>query len=116
MLLLWYVVWASIAVPWRSFRAQPSFERVEFDPFGGSARSQVLNVLAFVPLGLVGSRLGWTPKTVALVGACTSALTELLQLFSSRRFPSTTDLLLNTAGALIGIIVARAWRSRHGAR
>lgn len=115
ILVLWYVGWAYIAVPWRSFRAYPSFERIEFVPFAGSMRSQILNLLAFIPLGFLGSRLGWTPKTIALVGAGTSLLTELLQLFSARRFSSATDVVLNTVGTLLGIIVARAWQSRNAA-
>jgi glycopeptide antibiotics resistance protein len=35
------------------------------------------------------------------VGAGTSLLTELLQLFSSRRFSSATDVVLNTVGTLL---------------
>lgn len=73
--------------------------------------TQILNFLVFVPLGLIGTRLGWSPRTVALVGAGTSALTELLQLFSTRRYPSVTDLILNIAGTLTGIAVAISWQS-----
>jgi glycopeptide antibiotics resistance protein len=109
-LSLWALAWAFVAIPWRSFRLGPSLERVELIPFlDGSPRTQVLNVLVFVPLGIIGMRLGWSPRTVALVGAGTSALTELLQLFSTRRHPSVTDLILNTTGTLIGIALAIAW-------
>jgi glycopeptide antibiotics resistance protein len=88
----------------------PSFRRVELIPFvGGSIRSQFLNFLVFVPLGIIGTRLGWHPRTVILVAAGVSGLTEFLQLFSSRRYPSTTDLILNTAGALIGLMIAGRW-------
>lgn len=109
-LAFWYAAWCYVAVPWRSFRPRPSFRNVELLPFAiGSLRAQLLNVLLFVPLGVIGIRLGWSPKTVALVGVGTSVLTELLQLFSTRRYPSTTDVILNTAGVLIGIALARGW-------
>ena len=111
-LLLWGVLWVYVAIPWRSFRPSPSLQRVEWVPFAiGSPRTQILNFLVFVPLGLIGTRLGWSPRTVALVGAGTSALTELLQLFSTRRYPSVTDLILNIAGTLTGIAVAISWQS-----
>jgi glycopeptide antibiotics resistance protein len=106
------MAWAWVATPWRSFRLSPSLERIELIPFlDGSPRTQILNLLAFVPLGVIGVRLGWSPRTVALVGAAVSALTELLQLFSSRRYPSITDLILNTAGVLIGILIAIGWNN-----
>ena len=104
------MAWAWVATPWRSFRLSPSLERVELIPFvDGSPRTQILNLLAFVPLGVIGVRLGWSPRTVALIGAGASALTEVLQLFSSRRHPSITDLILNTAGVLIGILIVIGW-------
>ena len=108
------MAWAWVATPWRSFRPSPSLERVELIPFlDGSLRTQFLNLLAFVPLGVIGIRLGWSPRTVALIGAGASALTEVLQLFSTRRHPSITDLILNTAGVLVGILIASTWeRSR----
>ena len=105
--MLWGALWAYVGLPWRSFRLQPSFQNVEIVPFvDGSVRTQTLNLLAFVPLGIIASRLGWNPRTVALAGFCVSALTELLQFFSTRRHPSTTDLILNTAGTVIGITLA----------
>ena len=105
-LAVWCVFWAWIAVPWRSFRPLPSFRHVELIPFTtGSARSHVLNVLVFVPLGILTARLGWRPRSVVLVAAGVSGTTEILQLFSTRRFPSTTDVILNVVGAIIGLLV-----------
>lgn len=74
----------------------------------GSLRGQLLNVLAFVPLGIIATRLGWRPRTVIVVGFAVSLLTEFLQLFSTRRYPSTTDLILNTMGVLLGVAIAVA--------
>jgi glycopeptide antibiotics resistance protein len=103
----WFLLWARIGFPWRSFQWTPSFRRVELIPFAvGSPRTYLLNVLAFIPLGVIGVRLGWHPRTVTLVAAGVSGLTEVSQLFSRGRYPSTTDLILNTSGALIGIAIA----------
>jgi glycopeptide antibiotics resistance protein len=107
-LAAWCVFWAWIALPWRSFRPVPSFRNVEVLPFaGGSIRSHLLNVLVFVPFGILAARLGWRPRNVLLIAAGVSAVTEVFQLFSSRRYPSTTDVILNTLGAVIGLLVMR---------
>jgi glycopeptide antibiotics resistance protein len=103
----WLCVWVWIAVPWRSFQSTPTFQRVELIPFAiPGTRTQVLNLLAFVPVGLLGVRLGWRPGTILLVAAGLSGVTEVLQLFSTTRYPSTTDFILNTAGALAGMTIA----------
>jgi glycopeptide antibiotics resistance protein len=111
-LAIWLFLWARIGLPWRSFQWTPSFQRVELIPFQfGSPRTYVLNLLAFVPLGIISTRLGWHPRTVILVAAGVSVLTELLQLFSRGRYPSITDVILNTSGALLGVAVVIAVRN-----
>jgi len=114
---VWGILWAWIALPWRSFSPVPSFRRVTLIPsLVGSIRSQFLNVLAFIPLGIIGARLGWRPTAVVLIAAGISAASEVAQLFSTRRYPSTTDVILNAAGALIGFMLVRVLghsRSQH---
>lgn len=108
-LACWLCLWALIGFPWRSFQWTPSFRRLQLLPLmEGSLRGQLLNVLAFVPLGIIATRLGWRPRTVIVVGFAVSLLTEFLQLFSTRRYPSTTDLILNTMGVLLGVAIAVA--------
>jgi hypothetical protein len=102
--VVWLVAWGLIGLPWRSFSAEPSFARVRLTPFAdGSPRSQGLNVLAFVPCGAIGAGLGWSMMRVILSGAVVSGFTELSQLFSTRRYPSATDLILNAAGTAAGV-------------
>ena len=114
-LVLWVVLWAYVATPWRSFQPRPSLDNVQLVPFAdGSVRGNVLNVLAYVPLGIIGSGLGWSAGVVALTGASASGITETLQLFSTRRYPSATDFLLNSAGTLIGIALAGGRRTAAG--
>jgi VanZ family protein len=46
--------------------------------------------------------------TTVATAAGLSAVAEATQIFSRRRFPSATDLMLNTAGALVGAAIALA--------
>ena len=109
-LVIWLLLWARTGFPWRSFQWTPSFQNVELIPFlDGSLRGYVLNALAFVPLGMIGIGLGAPSRMVIGAGFSVSFLTECLQLLSSRRYPSTTDLILNTLGALIGVCIAVGW-------
>jgi glycopeptide antibiotics resistance protein len=67
------------------------------------------NIALFVPLGwllpMVSRRLRRPLRAVA-VGAACSALIELSQLlFVAGRSPASDDVLLNTAGALVGSIM-----------
>ena len=115
-LACWLCVWARIGFPWRSFQWTPSFRHLQLIPsMEGSLRGQLLNVLAFVPLGIIATRLGWRPRTVIVVGFAISFVTEFLQLFSTRRYPSTTDLILNTAGVVVGVVIAVAATRSVGA-
>jgi len=115
--VVWLCVWGWIGVPWNSFQATPSFRRVELIPFAiTGAQTQVLNLLAFVPLGMLGVRLGWRPGKILLVGAGLSGITEVMQLFSTTRYPSTTDFILNMAGALVGMTIANHSRAQTAAR
>ena|ERR687891_2676376 len=105
--VVWLCAWVWIAVPWRSFQWTPSFQRVEVIPFAFEANwTQVLNFLAFVPVGLLGALLGWGRWKIVLVGAGLSGVTEVIQLFSRTRYPQTTDFILNTAGAIAGMTIA----------
>lgn len=106
----WLLAWSVVGLPWRSFTWPPSAHNVRLVPLqDGRPVSHLLNVLAFVPWGVLGGGLGWPVRRVALSAAGISAGTEFLQLFSSRRYPSVTDLLMNTAGAALGagILAAR---------
>ncbi len=70
-----------------------------------------LNVILFVPLSLLGGYLfravrlgGWV-----LAGAAVSALVETLQLVIPGRVPTFLDVVANTAGALLGAVLARGF-------
>ncbi|WP_427129470.1 VanZ family protein [Pseudarthrobacter sp. S9] len=69
------------------------------------------NVALFVPLGIVAS-LAFPKKRwwqVAAFGLMVSGCMELgQQLFLHNRFSSPVDLVTNTAGSVIGALVARS--------
>jgi glycopeptide antibiotics resistance protein len=71
-----------------------------------------LNVLAFVPLGVIGvAGLRRRVLTTVLVLAGVSALVEAAQLLPAlHREASLLDLACNTAGALVGALLGSALR------
>jgi hypothetical protein len=74
----------------------------------------ILNVLFFIPLGLL-TRAGfgaWAPAVITC--ALLSAGIESIQVFLPGRDGSAGDLLFNAVGGMVGVaIVARARRSRE---
>jgi glycopeptide antibiotics resistance protein len=104
---IWLLLWARIGFPWRSFQPSPSFDRLALVPFAdGSPRGYILNVLVFVPIGVIGTRLRWDARITVGIGLLISVATECLQLFSTRRYPSVTDVILNTLGVTIGVAMS----------
>jgi VanZ family protein len=70
----------------------------------------VANVLVFLPLGAALCLLGTRLRATALAALALSTLVEIAQLFVPGRTTSTDDVLLNTAGALLGYTIVRFWR------
>ncbi len=72
----------------------------------------LLNLLLFVPLGL---GLGWNGRSVlraATIGFLLSTAIELAQLWIPGRDSSLSDVIFNTAGTIVGALLAqrpRAW-------
>ena len=69
-----------------------------------------MNFAYYVPLGLMGELTGWSNRATLVTAAGLSALTEVIQVFSRDRYPSVTDVILNTAGAMAGIALVRIVR------
>lgn len=104
LLYIWLFGWAIFGFPWASFTLRPRLSRASWIPFRRTRRRDViLNFLYYVPLGGIGILYGWSVPFTAGVAAALSCTTEFVQLFSSERFPASSDLLLNTAGAIVGI-------------
>ena len=74
-------------------------------------RDAILNCFLYIPLGFAYVRVRVVPGIkligeAALVGLLLSVTCELYQVFSPVRFPSMTDVLMNTIGALAGASIA----------
>jgi VanZ family protein len=73
-------------------------------------RDAIANFLLYIPLGFAYARmrgavgLGLTVEGV-LVGLSLSTVCEVYQVFSPVRFPSMTDVLMNSLGALAGAFI-----------
>lgn len=92
-------LWDLLPLPWPRY----------FIPFDITS-----NLLAYAPLGLLicvarlrhGTGLPAAMATALLAGTALSYGLELLQHLLAQRVPSSLDWLLNTAGALLGALVA----------
>lgn len=77
-------------------------------PFiGSSIVPVILNFILFVPYGIllsiVFTSCKWNWKKICCVGAITSLIIELLQMFGGR-YAEIDDLLMNTIGTLVGFL------------
>ena len=109
-------------VPYRPWRAnEPWWAVIQPVPFEVPPIGWVLNVVMFMPLGVLVPML-W-PRTdswrrIALLGLGASTVIELTQLLlwvtlGSRRTVDINDLIANTLGALLGLLVLRRMASRR---
>ncbi|WP_235201539.1 VanZ family protein [Microbacterium sp. CH12i] len=67
------------------------------------------NIVLFIPFGILLA-VGWKRlKTwhLAALGLATSGVIEFVQLFLPTRFSTISDLIANTAGALVGCLCIR---------
>ncbi len=94
---------------------EPWWTVIHWIPFDVDVPSFVLNVIMFVPLGVLLPLLWRTTDAVrrmAVAAACASGGIELVQFViglttGSRRTVDVNDLIANTAGALLGLLVLR---------
>jgi hypothetical protein len=111
--------WGAVAVivlaltwPLR-FESHGHWENIVWPPFSrhNSGFDFLQNVLLFLPFGYFSAKTNhqgrWrTVLWISLAGACLSFAGEFCQVFIHFRSPSSTDIVMNTAGACAGSIVA----------
>ncbi|MCC2032698.1 VanZ family protein [Microbacterium allomyrinae] len=123
VLLAWIVLW-KLEVPWigdAAVRSRP-IKLVPFVASGDAGASApievVINLLLFVPfgvyLGLLAPSWAWWKAGGVLVGA--SLVLEVTQHLLSTGSFDTTDLIVNTAGGLVGLGLLTLVRRRLGGR
>lgn len=73
------------------------------------------NVALFVPFGILAmTAFRWMRVwSATAAGLSTSLLIEGVQLFLPTRYSTVSDLIANTAGALIGAAMVAGWRRRR---
>jgi glycopeptide antibiotics resistance protein len=108
--LLWFCLVLFISLPWLGFTRVPQWDRVNWIPFTGQSdklRDVVLNGLLFMPLGFAVSRRRPLVTGIGLAAAMALSISipaEATQLFSTRRFPSATDVATAAVGAVAGAV------------
>jgi hypothetical protein len=76
---------------------------------GGWATDVVLNVVLFVPLGVLWQRMtGMRAATALAAGLVAGAMIETAQLFLAPRYTTLSDLVANGAGAWLGALLSQA--------
>ncbi|HTL62080.1 MAG TPA: VanZ family protein [Nitrospira sp.] len=114
------VAWILIIIvlctfPW--WVESPRWARVRWIPLVDMFRSYRLlrdalaNCFLYVPLGFAYARMQGTYHLkfvgeAAIVGFLLSVACEFYQIFSPVRFPSMTDVVMNTIGAFAGALIA----------
>ncbi|GAA1966148.1 VanZ family protein [Agromyces allii] len=120
-LLVWIVLW-KFEVPWIGDPGERVVKLVPFvdtAQFGASAPREVLaNLVFFVPfgvyLGLLAPRWSWWRAT--LVVAATSLGLEIGQYVMATGSSDSTDVIVNTAGGLAGLVLLGVARPALGSR
>jgi len=106
---LWAAVILLLTVPW-DLQDHAHWYKVAWRPFTGVVRplDLVLNFVLYLPFG------AWAPGrrdrllVIGLMAALLAGACEFSQVWSHSRFPSMTDVVMNTLGAVAG----RLWRKR----
>ncbi len=119
VLLLGYQAVAVAAIVLAPFRfAVPVHPRpMLIGPPPGQLGDLVLNVVLFVPLGLLADRLARGRMSIwriALIGAAVSVGLEATQLFIPGRYSTGSDVVANGAGALLGALASGTLRRHLG--
>jgi glycopeptide antibiotics resistance protein len=108
------VVWI-VSLP-IGLTTKPQWSRVHAVPFSDPADKPadlIVNVALFVPFGYSLRRSSGRFGVALLGAAITSISAEMLQLFSTIRYPSGTDVASGVAGAAVGAFIAGR---RHATR
>lgn len=118
----WLVTLILVTTPGRGAQPGRHFELIPFgfdEPLSWRANELVVNALMFVPLGLLLPLIVRQRATlwVAICGFTISTLIEIYQYAAaSGRAADSTDILLNTTGAVLAAIIAHRTYARSTAR
>ena len=90
---------------------EPQWSRIHPLPFTDPAdkfEDLALNILLFVPFGYLFAMWRRNVRLLLVAAAGTSLSAEAMQLFSTVRYPSGTDVVYALAGAVAGALLSLA--------
>lgn len=114
--LLWIPFVWFISFPWIGFTLDPQWDRVHLIPFtdeGDKPRDIIANFLLFVPFGYSVARRRTPARALARaagLAAVVSISAEAMQLFSTERYPSATDVSVALLGSVVGAVATVYFR------
>jgi glycopeptide antibiotics resistance protein len=105
---VWMAAIVAVSVPFRDLHAHTHWAKIGWIPFVTppvKASDIAANLALYFPLGYFTSPHAPRRHTIALtlvVAAILALATELTQLYSHSRFPSSTDVVCDCLGAALG--------------
>lgn len=116
-LIAWGLAWAGFGIPWTGMTNHAHWGVIRWSliPPRRSIDDAILNFLFYIPLGMLGPSFQRGGVIIAIGFAC-SLTTELIQVFSHTRTPTLLDVVVNTAGTIVGVALQSRLHSRAIAR
>jgi len=68
------------------------------------------NIVLVVPLGFAGIQARVRPTQIVILAALLMTCGEVFQVYCHNRFPSMTDVVNGTAGAVVGVWIGLRWK------
>ena len=117
LLIVWGLAWVGFGIPWTGMTNHAHWGVIRWSliPPRRSIVDVILNFAFYIPLGLLGPSFQRAGVIIAIGFAC-SVTTELIQVFSHTRTPTLLDLVVNTAGAIVGVALQSRFHSRASSR
>jgi glycopeptide antibiotics resistance protein len=117
LLIVWGLAWAGFGIPWTGMTNHTHWSVIRWSliPSRRTIDDAFLNFLFYIPLGMFGRTFGRAGAIIATGFVC-SLTTELLQLYSHTRTPTLLDVVMNTAGTIVGVALQSRIRARANAR
>jgi len=120
---MWWILWGTWTIvilgvtlpPFKYFVGHAHWDMVRWIPFYDHPLvpfDMIANIILFVPFGYLlkralsgrSGRQAWI-LTFLLAGGISTAI-EIYQIFCHNRVPSTTDIVTNLLGAIIGVLLS----------
>lgn len=117
LLIVWALAWAGFGIPWTGMTNHTHWGVIRWSliPSSRSIDDAILNLLFYIPLGMLGRTFRRAGVIIAIGIAC-SLTTELIQVFSHTRTPALLDIVVNTGGTIVGVALQSRIHVRANAR